>query len=240
MERLIGLFNRLINVEYDLTTLIGKVKSVLSSIFTADGSSTKGLIDMVKAMAGAFIAYLPMVLLALCAIELLFGKKLFGIQKFLGCFLAGYVFGVYFLADIVASFVTIQDYIVGAVLGLICAILCKIFYLIGYVGVFGYLTYMLCFLGAIPVVGAYTVNNLMFSAAAAVVVVIIALIFRKFIEMLGTAALGAYGIVSIVDKNFFDLGTLPLGLQESTLKLAAIGVIALIGFIVQFKTRKRY
>ena len=238
-DRLIGLFNRLINVEYDLPTFIDKLKYVFNSIFRTQGSDTRALIDMVKGMIGAYMAYVPIILIALCVIEVLFGKKFYGIQKFFICFLVGFMGGVYFIADIVAGFVVVPDYIVGAAVGLVCAILYKLFYFIGYVGTFGYLAYMVCFLGMIPVVSAYTYQNLMFSAVAALVVVIITLILRNYVEMLGTAAVGAYILVRVVDKYYFDFATVGLA-SETMVKLAAVAVITLIGFIVQFKTRKRY
>ena len=239
-DRLIGIFSRLINAEYDLPTLFDRIKNVFDSVFKGEASTTKALIDMVVGMIGAFIAYLPIVLLVLCVIEVFFGKKLFGIQKFLFCFVIGYVGGVYFISDIINNFIVVQDYIVGAVIGVICAILCKLVYWLMYVGAFGYLTYLVCFTGAyLAVVTVYTKGIMMYSAIAAVVVIILALIFRKFIEMLGTSALGAYGIVSIVGKNYFDFSSLGFA-SEEIIKLAVIGVITLIGFIVQVKTRKRY
>ena len=239
IDRLIGIFTRLINVEYDLATFIEKFKYIFNSIFKAETSDTTALIAMVKGMIGAYMAYLPMILLALCVIEVFFGKKLFGIQKFLLCFFVGFCGGVYFIADAI-TFIALPDYIIGAVVGLVCAILCKLCYWLGYVGTFGYLAYMICFSGAyLAMVTVYTKGNLIFSAAAAVIVIVLALIFRKFIEMLATSALGAYGIVSIVDKNFFDFGSLGFA-TEDIVKLAVIGVITLIGFIVQVKTRKRY
>ena len=98
---------------------------------------------------------------------------------------------------------------------------------------------MVCYLGMIPVVSAYTYQNLMFSAVAALVVVIITLILRNHVEMLGTAAVGAYILVRVVDKYYFDFATVGVA-SETIVKLAAVAVITLIGFIVQFKTRKRY
>lgn len=239
LDRLIGLFTRLINVEYDLTTLINKLKYVFNSIFRAEGSNTKALLDMVKGMIGAYIAYVPLILIALCVLEIFFGKKFYGIQKFLLCFLVGFMGGVYFIADAVTAYIAVPDYIVGAVIGLICAVLYKLFYFIGYVGTFGYLAYMLCFLGVIPVLSAYTFKNLMFSAVAALVVVVITLLLRNYVEMLGTSAVGAYILVRVVDKYYFDFATVGFA-SETIVKLAVVAVITLIGFIVQFKTRKRY
>ena len=239
--RLIGAFNRLLNAEYSLTELVQKFKNIFKSVFEAtETSDTAVLFDMAKGMLGQLLTFLPMVLLALCAIEVFFGKKLLGVQKFFVCFLGGLVFGAYFLDGVVSSFVALPDYVVGAVVGMIFAILYKLLYYIGYIGTFGYVTYLVCFSGAyLEMVTAYTKGNLVFSAAAAGIVALVALILHKPIEMLGTSALGAYGIVSIVDKNFFDFGTVGFA-SETLIKLAVIAVITIVGFIVQFKTRKRY
>ena len=76
--------------------------------------------------------------------------------------------------------------------------------------------------------------------AIALVVVVILFLFRKFIEMLGTAALGGFIIAESI-RMLWDYTTLDfLKGIEWVGALAITVVIALIGFIVQVKTRERY
>lgn len=228
----------LINAKYDFTKFLTKFKAMFTA--TVEEADVAALLDMAKASLASVLNYLPYILLALCVIEVFFGKKLFGIQKFLLMFGLGFIGGVLIVAPIVDKFIVLPTYVTGAVVGLICAILCKLLYWLCYVAVFGYSVYMVCFAGVyLAAVTQYTKGILLYSAIAAGVVIIIALLLRKFIEMLATSALGAFGIVSIVISDFYDFTALVPG-SEAIVKLAAIGVITLIGFIVQVKTRRRY
>ena len=230
----------LINARYDFAKFLAKFKAMFTA--TVEEADVAALLDMAKASLASVLDYLPYILLALCVIEVFFGKKLFGIQKFLLMFGLGFIGGVLIVAPIVDKFIVLPTYITGAVVGLVCAILCKLLYWLCYVAVFGYSVYMVCFAAMyLPeVVTQYTKSNLLYSAIAAAVVIIIALLLRKFIEMLATSALGAFGIVTIVINDLnIDFTAFVPG-YEDIVKLVAIGVIALIGFIVQVKTRRRY
>ena len=233
-----GIIDAIINAKFGLAELFGSFKAMFEGAFQE--GDVVALLEVVTNSLAAVLPYLPIILLALCAIVTLFGKKLFGLEKFLFIFTLGFVGGVLFLAPVLEQFVALPSYITGAVVGLVCAILCKIIYWLLYVAAFGYAAYFVCFTAAVlPVATVYTQGNMIYSAIAAVVVIVLALLLRKLIEMLGTAALGAFGIVAIVDANFFDFANIGFA-EEGILKLAAIGVITLIGFIVQVKTRKRY
>ena len=228
------------NARYSFSYISAK----LDKIFTAaiEDVEVASILSMIDTALASVLAYLPIIFIALCLIETFFGKKLLGLQKFLLMFGLGFVGGVLIVAPIVNGFFVLPTYITGAVVGLICAILCKLLYWLGYVGVFGYSVYMVCFTGAIPelqVVTVYTQGIQLYSLVAAAVVVIIALLLRKYIEMAGTAALGAYGIATLVIENFYDFTALVPG-AEDIVKLAVIAVIAFIGFVVQVKTRKKY
>ena len=77
---------------------------------------------------------------------------------------------------------------------------------------------------------------------AAVIGVIIALIFKKYVEMLGTAFLGAFIMLKEINSSLLAFNTeINLGSAFSIELLSVIAVIiGVIGFIVQVKTRKRY
>ena len=79
------------------------------------------------------------------------------------------------------------------------------------------------------------------SLISALVAIIIALLLKKYIEMIGTAALGSWLTVIVVSRHLYDFTAWQI--FEGRAQLAIIiptAVIALIGAAVQIKTRRRY
>jgi hypothetical protein len=56
--------------------------------------------------------------------------------------------------------------------------------------------------------------------------------------MLGLSALGAYCITKVLDVKLGVIDMIPF--DGMIVGLAMVGVLTLIGFIIQVKTRKRY
>lgn len=202
------------------------------------------IVDLVK----EYVYLLPAVaitgiLLALSLIEVFAGKKLFGLQKFIGFFGLGLVAGIHFVSPIINTYVTLSPYIIGLVVGVVAALLYRPLYFVCYAGGIGFITYYVLVKGLyLPeMITAYTKEQMIISLAAAVVVVVIALLLRKWIEMLGLSALGACGVFYCITKLMAQLAN--VGFAEAVYVYFQIGIIAvvtLIGFIVQVKTRKRY
>ncbi len=189
----------------------------------------------------------PVVVAVLALIVACNGKKLLNFFKFLICAGAGFVAGYVVVYPYVASYLTSVPYaqiIVGAVLALVAALLCKILYPIAFAVAFGYVAYLaiptlVASVPALAVVGQYKL-------VAAIVVAVVALLLRGLLEMLGTAAVGAYGFYWALDSLLiaitakFALGEgagLQLGVGSMALVLLLVG---LIGFIKQVKNRHRF
>lgn len=185
------------------------------------------------ALSGAG-ALVTLALLMLALVETFFGRKLMKLQRFLFFFAVGFASGVSLLAPIVASAgVGIPPWIVGVVVGALGAVLSKILYLALYILISGYATYMIFMGGQLlpETVTAFSTGNMIFGLVAAAIAVVFALLLRKWIEMLGTAALGAYFAALSVEA-------LAGGLNE-TIFVVIFTTLALLGFIVQAKIRRR-
>ena len=207
---------------------------------TAEGGAvetywTTGL-DFIKGLLPlAWI--LPAILMVLSLVQVFAGKKLLGLQKFLGCFVVGYALGALLLTPVVAEWFTVADWIVGLVIGVIAALLCKPIYFLSYVVAAGYSVYALCMGDVLPEAVSSFTNNWIVALVAAVVAVVLALIFRKWIEMLGTAALGAWTLFLSAEALLASLGWMIGAEYALWAELGTLVVAGLLGFIVQVKTR---
>ncbi len=185
--------------------------------------------------------YMAYILLAVGLIVALFGKKLLPIAKFLGFFLIGFGAGVLYLSPVVDKVWAIPSWIVGLVIGVIAAVFCKIFYYLLVALVSGYAMYSVCYTaGVLPAVTKFTEGNLLYSLIAAAVVILIVLLLLKWVEMLGTAFLGGYLFTVSLNTAVNFMGLDFIQNFKTIVFWVIVGIVALVGFIVQVKTRKRY
>lgn len=187
-------------------------------------------------------AYFVYILLALCLVEAFFGKRLLNLQKFLACFIVGFACGVHYLSPFVDKVFVMPSWITGLVVGLVCAVFCKIIYIIAVALAAGYGTYVVAFSGSIlPSISKFTKGNLIFSLIAAAVVLVLVFLLLKILEMLGTSFFGAWGAVKCLNTAICFMNWSWLAGKTGVIVYwSAIGVIALLTFLVQWKTRKRF
>ena len=228
-----GLIEKILAGKFDFAAM-GEFIESLKTRFGAH-ADVKSIWDMIMGVIDSLAGILPIILIVLGLVEVFFGKKLMPLQKFLFVTVVGLVGGVLYIAPVINGFFALNALIVGAVIALVGAILNKFCYLVFYVALFGCIGYTYAFSGAIPVIGSMFAGNLVMSAVVAAVLVVLTLILRKYVEMAGTAYLGALLITTNVIENFFDYTA--FGEIVGTIVIVAI---TLVGFIVQFKTRKRY
>lgn len=197
-----------------------------------------------KASYDAFIAsiqsFLPYVLIALCLLVGLFGKRLFGVIRVLIMFAVGFIASVYWCAPIVITLVpSLPAYVVGIAFGILLAVLSRMIYDIVFAAVIGFDVYNICFNALFLVeVTAMTQNNLGLSIAIAVACVIVALLLRKYMEMLVTSGIGGVGLAFAV-KNIYDY-TVFMPLDANTTAIFAGVVVSVVMFVIQFKNRIRF
>ena len=231
-----AIVNSLMNATITITGIFGYLKDLVAK--TLADTAVSGIVEMVKGLLTPVWAYRYIVLMVLALVVALFGKRMFGLLKFLGGFALGFVVGVVFLAPKLGF---LPSYVTGAVIGLVVALLMKFLYYVILVGGVGYCAYYVAFTAAVlPVVFNFTKGNLLFSAVVAVVAVVLVLVLRKWFEMLGTAVVGAY-VLTYALTYVYDIRNIAFLSNYGDIPLFAVmGLVALVGFIVQVKTRKRY
>ncbi len=228
-------FNKVLAAEYDFSAIGQFFKNLFNGSFTG---KVEALWDKLWDMVSVIHPFVAYILLALALVELLFGKRLLGLQKFIGMFALGYAATVVYLVPVLADLIpALADFgwIVGIVVGIIAILLRKVLYILLYIVAFAYIPYYLVYSGSIV---ASIGGSLIFAGAAAGVVVVLALLLRKWVEMLGLSALGAFCITKVLDVKLGVIDMIPF--DGMIVGLAMVGVLTLIGFIIQVKTRKRY
>ncbi len=226
-------FTSVLNGTFDFNKLVAFFGGLLDN-----AKANEGIMGIWDGFMGAVSGFLPFLLIALGALELLYGKKFLGLQKFIMSAALGYCVGVLAVAPAINGMFPLPEMVCGAVVALVAAVLCKQVYavaLFGGVGIFGY---VICFAGGL-IPSLPTIGNQVLSFAGAGVLIFLVLILRKNVERLGLAFLGSYMITSAVIKNFFDYTTLVPG-SEGIVKTVVLCAVALLGFIFQYKRRKRY
>jgi hypothetical protein len=208
---------------------------------TLQEPSVAWAIDSVKALLAPVWAYRFIACMVLALILAFFGKRIYGLLKFLAGFAGGFVVGTAVLAPMVSFIPENWRFAVGIVVGLVVALLVKVlYYVVVIVGV-GYAAYFCAFSATyIPAVFNFTKGNALYSAIVAGVAIILVLLLLKWLEMLGTAALGGYGFALSL-ANVYNICTISfLSNMGDIPHFVVMGIVALVGFIIQVKTRKRY
>ena len=197
-----------------------------------------GIMDVFHPVSIIFM----LVVVAVCLAVAFFGRKIMPILKFLSFFVLGFVFGTHLLAPLLPPEVSIPDWIIGIVLALIAAVLSRFLYVILYVTAVGYSAYVLIYYGFYLQLDAmYSGSRVAAGIIAAVIAIVLALLFRKYIEMAGTAALGAFCAVWVFRNYVYDFTTWQLfGGNVLVAVLVTTILVGLLGLFVQFKTRRRY
>ena len=233
------IFDSFKNGSFNVESLTGLIESENAALKAeADiapiWETVAGYLEMV-------MPYMAYIVMALGLVVALFGKKLLPVVKFLGFFAIGFGAGVLYLSPLVDKLFVIPSWITGLVIGVIAAVFFKILYILVVALASGYAMYSVCYTASVlPVVTEFTKGNWIYSLIAGVVAIVIVFLLLKWIEMLGTAFIGANMLVASLNTafNFMELEFIKS--FNTIVFWVAVGIIALVGFIVQVKTRKRY
>lgn len=198
--------------------------------------------DWLKNLASGILGAVPYILMALGVVVLLFGKKMGGLVKFVGFFILGFFLGVYFLEPVIPLEVPISPWVIGIIIAIIAAVLSKFLFVTSYSIVVVYSVYRLCYHGFFfDTQHTFSAGKAITAFVVAAIILTLTLIFFRFVEMILFSALGAWMITSGFGIGIIDLGAIPkLGDKSWILEISIIGIIAVLGFIFQLKTRKRY
>lgn len=184
----------------------------------------------------------PYLLIILSVAIAFFGKKMMPVIKFAAFFTLGFVLGVYYITPLLNNILTIPPWICGLVIAIVSAVLYRFLYFAAYAVAVGYSVYIVCYSGfyLTPAVD-YTAGKSLVCLVIALAAVVLTFILMKYVEMLGTSLLGGYLVALVVRGFIYEYRQLPF--LQSTPWLGALIitlVIAIPGFIVQVKTRRRY
>ena len=213
------------------------VKGMWKVFVEADGFSS--LWDKIISFLTPFGVIVPAVLLVLSLVQAFFGRKLLGFQKFVGFFALGYLAGASMLHGLLVDVgIGIPDWIIGIVAGIVLALLSQFLYIVLYIVISGYAMYMMTMGGQVLPEGitVMTVDNMVLSLVIVAVVVLLMLIFRKWVEMIGTSVLGGYLTAISLEGVLLSLtGSEP----GEAIRIVVLVAVAILGFFVQIKTRRR-
>ena len=230
----------MIGARFSFSYLWEQVVELYQSV-TANGD-VLSIWDSLKNFASSFLGAIPYILMALGAIVLLFGKKIGGLVKFSGFFILGFFLGVHFLAPVIPEEIPIAPWVVGLIVATISGVLSKLLFISVYSAAVLYSVYRLCYHGFFfDNQHEFALGKALTALAVAAIVLILTLILFKFVEMLLFSAFGAWMITSGFAIGIIDLGSVPkLGANSWILEVSVMGLIALLGFIFQVRTRRRY
>ena len=231
-------FNAVKNAEFSFAGIGEWLTSIYYSI-----TENPDIVSIWQFLTDAYNTYLIPLTLLFIAVGLVvafYGQKITGIIKFLIFFVIGFSVGVHYLSPIIPDTVQIKSWIIGLVVAIVTAVLYKYLYYALIAVAVGYSVYLTCFAGFfIDATRIYTAGKATISLIVALVCVVIVLAFNKWAERALTATLGGYIVASSFSGGIFNLSSLfPNNEYLGTLIVAV--VIAVIGFIFQFKKREVY
>lgn len=236
-----AIFMPIANAAYDFNFIFDFLYEFIF-IGLATDTNILGLWELLLGAIEPYIVYVPFVLVALCLLPALLGKRIFSFLRFLAFFGAGFILSVHLLSPLIEPFIPgLPAWVIGVITGVVAAVLSKFLYYILYALVSGYCVYIIIFKGMIlPELMTFATGNMLVSLAFAAAAIIIAFLLRKYIEMMGTALLGAWGIAETV-RLWWDYPALDafVGIEFVPVLVITLA-LGIICFIIQFVTRVRY
>lgn len=222
MGFIMNLVSALKNATISLEDFLLKFKNIFANLFE---------IELLAPVKGIFESAIVLILLGLVVAA--FGQRLLGVGKVVVIAMLGFSLGYGYIAPVLGF---LPELVVGLAVAVVCVILNKFVYLALLAGLTAYPVYFLLYTGYFATFG-FAAQNFVLCAAAALAAAFAVIIFRKsIVEKVATAVLGAYLVVyNMID--IFDPRTL---IEGDMILFALMGVIALVGLLVQVKTRKRY
>ena len=170
-----------------------------------------------------------------------FGQRIFGFVRWLLVFIVGFFAGAGFLAPVLQIFApALKASVVGLAAGLILAVLSRFIYNVVFVAVIGFDAFNICFNALFfPGLVNLTKGNLPISIAVALVLVVIALMLRKYLEMIITSGIAGIAIAFAIKSYIFDYTTF-VSLDSAVTALILGGILAVVMLIYQYRNRIRF
>lgn len=215
---------------------------MITSIFDSvlNEASIAPFVGMFKEFYNSFEPAISIALAVICLIVGFFGRRLSGIVRVVLLFTVGFVASVYWLVPLIAdSLPAVPGYAVGIACGIFIAVMSRFIYDAVYVGAIAFDVYNICFNALFFVeLTSLTKGNLQLCLGITFAVVFIALLVRKYLEMIITAVGGGIGVAFFVERVFSYSGM--MGMDSMTAMLVVGGVLAVPMFIYQYYNRVIY
>ena len=212
--------------------------TILNSVFAEP--SVAPVVNWYNGFVSGIGDFYPYVVIALCLFVGFFGRRLSDLIRVVLMFAIGFVASVYWVAPLVQEFVpTIPAIAVGIAVGLFIAVMSRMIYNFVYIGCIGFDVYNICFNALFLVeLTSKTQGNLILSVGIAFLAVVIALVLRKYLEMIITAGAAGIGLAFYLDKLFGYAQHLNLDANTGLFIVGAL--IAVPMFIYQYYNRVIY
>lgn len=235
MHPFVEFLYRLVTADFSFPEMTGGIGWLVSDISASPHINAWW--GGIKSAFAGIEAVIPFIILALALVILFVGKRLFLFIRCLAFFVFGFVIGVYLLAPYVLVVIpTLPTWFIGLIIGIVSAVLSRLLYIVLYAFVPGYVMFALFSGSTIPALDGMYIAGII----AAIVIIVLVFLLRKYVEMLGTAMLGGY-MIALVLRGWYDFTAWSIFAGHAWLAmLIVVAIFAPIGFVVQFKTRKRY
>ncbi len=185
-------------------------------------------------------SWFPFFAFAMGALLLFYGRKWFGSLKFMAFASIGFVAGLVFNPMLVGMlpFLEGKAWITGGLCAMILAVLNKLLFGVSYYCLPPVIVFIICYYpGYIPydLPSAGVLPKCLFAAAGMLLImIIIRRDFERIVTALGGSMLINYGV-----KRIYDY-TASIPDIAKYVDLTVIGILALIGFVYQYRRRRRY
>ncbi len=239
LETIKRLSDKLISAEISIPGILEKISGKADTLKDMWGGVNEAIAPYVPAIAIAIL------FIVLSLAEAFVGKRCLGVQKVIVCFALGFIVGAVYihplLAPYVSKFFVLDVKIVAAVVGVIAALVCRPIYFCGYVGLIGYFAYFIMMNG---VIFEFTKGSKLIAIIVAAAFITVALCFRKIVEIAGTSLLGGW-LTALSIEHCVSVATggkqlTDIMVGSEYVKAAVIAFIAIAGFVVQYRTRRRW
>lgn len=212
--------------------------SILDSVMHE--SSVEPITSAYNGFVASLGNFYPFIVIALCLFVGLFGRRISGFIRVCLLFAVGFVSSVYWLAPLVQQFVPqIPAVGIGVAVGLFAAVMSRMIYNLVYVGCIGVDVFNICFNALFLVeLTSLVKDNLVVCLAIAAGATVLALLARKYLEMIITAVAGGIGVAYFADQIVpfsSSIGIDPM----TTIVLAGI-LVAVPMFCYQYYNRVIY
>lgn len=213
--------------EYDVKGLYAYALELFEAVKT-----NEGIMWLTDKITGTLGGILPIVMIVIGAIFVIRGQKSLWFFKFFISALGGYAIGSYMVTPIINNIFPLKATLCGLIVCLVCAVCCKSVYILGVSAATGVLTYTLFYANGILPFTLPTEGNSTLCYVAVAIVVLTVLITRKHVERIATAALGSCILCEALARNYVP--------TIESVKLYVFIAVWVIGYLYQYKKRKRY